>query len=78
MVKTLRFPCDLARIQPFTASTAPVNADLIPFANVVTTRLPDSKNHVTAPVTVFLIAVIPFENAVLTAVNRSDTPEAML
>ena len=62
---------------PFTASTAPVNADLIPFANVVTTRLPDSKNHVTAPVTVFLIAVIPLENAVLTAVNRSDTPEAM-
>ena len=62
---------------PLTASTAPVKADLIPFANVEMTFFPDSKNHETAPVTVFLTAVMPFEKAVFTDSNRSRTPEAM-
>ena len=49
-----------------TALTAPENAGLIPFANVEMTFFPDSKNHETVPVTVFLTAVMPFEKAVFT------------
>ena len=62
---------------PLTASTAVENADLMPFANVVTMRCPDWKNHVTAPETAFLMVLSPFENAARASVNFWETPWTM-
>ena len=63
---------------PFTASTALLKADLMPFAKVDTIRLPDSKNHVTAPETAFLILFRPLEKAVRASVNFCEMPWTML
>ena len=59
---------------PFTASTALLKADLMPFAKVDTIRLPDSKNHVTAPETAFLMLFRPLEKAVRASVNFCEMP----
>ena len=63
---------------PFTASTALLKADLMPFAKVDTIRLPDSKNHVTAPETAFLMLFRPLEKAVRASVNFCEMPWTML
>lgn len=60
-----------------TASTAPVNADLMPFVNVEMTFFPESKNQETAPVIVLLTLLSPAVKAAFTLSNRSRTPEAM-
>ena len=59
---------------PLTASTAPEKAERIPLAKVLTIFLPESKNHVTAPVTVFLILPRPVIKADPASVNFWPMP----
>ena len=59
---------------PFTAVTAPPNAERIPFAKVETTRCPDWKNQLTAPETALLMLFRPFEKAARALVSFCLTP----